>query len=152
MADLTTGQGATYSNNFALTNATGVPTEYEKQLQGAPFYDANHLPCEAYGCARKCANELYSKGQDQPKEFASDMKACMLDCGGVTESGKAMNDPSEPESSATSDGSGDGADATSTSSEATSNSSDATSTSSDVATRETNAAAAAVVGVIAFLL
>lgn len=82
IADLTTSQGATYSNKFSLSAAHGTPTDYEEHLNGAPFWDANNLPCSSMFCARQCANQSYPADlQTGPAQDT--MRNCIFACPGV---------------------------------------------------------------------
>ncbi|KAK4540130.1 hypothetical protein LTR36_009795 [Oleoguttula mirabilis] len=82
VSDLTTSQGATYSNAFNLTGGTGNYTEYELHLGGAPFWDADDLPCSSYACARQCAEASYPADLTDASAYNT-MKSCMLNCSGV---------------------------------------------------------------------
>ncbi|CZT14160.1 uncharacterized protein RCC_00133 [Ramularia collo-cygni] len=85
IADLTTGQASTFSNRFNFTNATGEYSDYENQLGGSPFWDANSLPCSAYSCARECADASYPEDLTETKAFDT-MSKCIMACDGVTAS------------------------------------------------------------------
>lgn len=80
--DLTTVEDTSYSNRFNLTGATGVPTQYEEHLDGAPFWDANKLPCSAMSCARQCANASYPDNLQAGPAYET-MKNCFTSCPGV---------------------------------------------------------------------
>ncbi|KAK5685434.1 hypothetical protein LTS10_003512 [Elasticomyces elasticus] len=83
IADLTTSGGPTYSNRFNLTGGTGNYTEYEKHLGGAPFWDADDLPCSSYECARQCAQAGYPTDLTDNGAYET-MRACILKCPGVS--------------------------------------------------------------------
>ncbi|KAK4901013.1 hypothetical protein LTR27_002197 [Elasticomyces elasticus] len=83
IADLTTSGGPTYSNRFNLTGGTGNYTEYEKHLGGAPFWDADDLPCSSYECARQCAQAGYPTDLTDNGAYGT-MRACILKCPGVS--------------------------------------------------------------------
>lgn len=145
VADLTTGQGATYSNRFALSGATGNYSEYENKLGGSPFWSADDLPCTAYECARECAMDSYPDNLTEKDAFDT-MKSCILDCNGVS-----------PAPSQTAPALASGTSTSTATSEATGS---ATESSSSSATSDSAAhrnvifagAAAAGVGALAFLL
>lgn len=83
ISDLSTSQGATYSNMFNFTGGTGNYTAYENNLGGASFWSADDLPCSAYPCARECAMASYP--DDLTDQDAYDtMKECINDCSGVS--------------------------------------------------------------------
>jgi len=82
IADLTTKEGATFSNRFNFTGGTGNYTEYEQHLGGAPFWDANSLPCSSYECARVCAQAGYPSDLSQGTAYET-MMSCILKCPGV---------------------------------------------------------------------
>lgn len=71
-----------YSNQFNLTLATGTPTQYEQHLNGAPFWDANKLPCSAMSCARTCAAASYPANLQEGASYET-LKNCILQCPGV---------------------------------------------------------------------
>ncbi|KAK5156978.1 hypothetical protein LTS14_004495 [Recurvomyces mirabilis] len=77
--DLTTGQGLTYSNRFNLTGGNGNYTQYEKSLGGAPFWDADALPCSSYACARECAQASYPSDLTNSEAYST-MRSCFLQC------------------------------------------------------------------------
>nr|POF22327.1 hypothetical protein CFP56_36412 [Quercus suber] len=81
--DLTTNGPTIYSPRFNLTSATGVYSAYESQLGGAPFWDANDLPCTAYSCARTCATASYPSDLTDTTAYDT-MKSCILRCAGVS--------------------------------------------------------------------
>ncbi|QIW94723.1 hypothetical protein AMS68_000241 [Peltaster fructicola] len=82
VADITTGQGATFGNKFNFTGGTGTPSDYETHLNGAPFWDADKLPCTSMHCARQCAQANYPG--DLTDDTAYDnMKTCIEKCPGV---------------------------------------------------------------------
>ncbi|KAK3626170.1 hypothetical protein LTR56_019958 [Elasticomyces elasticus] len=83
IADLTMSGGPTYSNRFNLTGGTGNYTEYEKHLGGAPFWDADDLPCSSYECARQCAQAGYPTDLTDNGAYET-MRACILKCPGVS--------------------------------------------------------------------
>ncbi|KAK3657730.1 hypothetical protein LTR56_002108 [Elasticomyces elasticus] len=83
IADLTTSGGPTYSNRFNLTGGTGNYTEYESHLGGAPFWDADDLPCSSYECARQCAQAGYPTDLTDNGAYET-MRACILKCPGVS--------------------------------------------------------------------
>lgn len=83
IADLTTGQAATYSNRFNLSGTNGEYSDYEDALGGSPFWSADDLPCSSYSCARDCAQASYPADLTNDDAYNT-MKQCMLDCNGVT--------------------------------------------------------------------
>ncbi|KAK4624022.1 hypothetical protein CLAFUW4_05589 [Fulvia fulva] len=83
IADITTGQAATFSNRFNLTGATGEYSDYEDHLGGSPFWSADDLPCTAYNCARQCAQDGYPKDLTEDDAYNT-MKTCIMSCKGVT--------------------------------------------------------------------
>ncbi|KAK5134170.1 hypothetical protein LTR08_006830 [Meristemomyces frigidus] len=83
IADLTTKEGPTFSNLFNFTGGTGNYTEYEQHLGGAPFWDANSLPCSSYECARVCAQAGYPDDLSQGAAYKT-MMSCILKCPGVS--------------------------------------------------------------------
>ncbi|KAK0817439.1 hypothetical protein LTR02_013250 [Friedmanniomyces endolithicus] len=85
IADLTTSPSPStysYSNHFALTASNGNYTPYEQHLGGAPFWDANALPCSSYACARQCAQAGFP-GDLSDQGAWEVMKGCILGCAGV---------------------------------------------------------------------
>nr|OQO22598.1 hypothetical protein B0A51_11152 [Rachicladosporium sp. CCFEE 5018]OQO23624.1 hypothetical protein B0A51_10010 [Rachicladosporium sp. CCFEE 5018] len=82
IADLTASSGPTYSNKFNFSGGSGEPTEYEKHLNGAPFWDANKLPCSAMACARSCAQASYPGNLQEGASYET-LKNCILACPGV---------------------------------------------------------------------
>lgn len=91
-SDLTANAGPQYSNMFNLTGGTGVPTEYEQHLDGAPFWNADDLPCSAYDCARQCAQASYPNDLSDPTAYNT-MKSCILKCPGVAPDASATGAP-----------------------------------------------------------
>ncbi|KAK4961927.1 hypothetical protein LTR10_002420 [Elasticomyces elasticus] len=83
IADLTTSGGPTFSNRFNLTGGTGNYTEYESHLGGAPFWDADDLPCSSYECARQCAQAGYPTDLTDNAAYET-MRSCILKCPGVS--------------------------------------------------------------------
>ena len=135
ISDLTTSQASTYSNTFNFTGGTGVPTEYEQHLDGAPFWNANDLPCSAYECARKCAMASYPADLTEGSA-ENTMKTCILKCPGVTpaadetEAAQASSSSSAQTVTATPSGASSSGSATGTSGGA------AAATSSGAASKE----------------
>ncbi|KAK0277911.1 hypothetical protein LTR35_009748 [Friedmanniomyces endolithicus] len=85
IADPTTSSSPStysYSNHFALTASNGNYTPYEQHLGGAPFWDANALPCSSYACARGCAQAGFP-GDLSDQGAWEVMKGCILGCAGV---------------------------------------------------------------------
>lgn len=142
IADITTGQGATYSNRFSLVGATGNYSEYENKLMGSPFWSADHLPCSAYECARKCAVASYPDDLTKTSAYNT-MKTCILGCDGVSVAAA----PAQASKTSTSTSISD-ATASAT------RSSSSSSTSDSAANRNVvfAGAAAAAYGALAFLL
>ncbi|KAI6789783.1 hypothetical protein KC361_g8328 [Hortaea werneckii] len=100
ISDLSTSQGATYSNMFNLTGGTGNYTAYENNLGGASFWSADDLPCSAYPCARDCAMASYP--DDLTDQDAYDtMKECINDCSGVSPDESQTTPAQAPASSGT---------------------------------------------------
>ncbi|KAI5362060.1 hypothetical protein Slin15195_G057100 [Septoria linicola] len=143
IADLTTGQGATYSNRFNLSGATGNYSDYENDLKGSPFWSANDLPCSAYECARECAMDSYPEDLTETEAYNT-MKDCILECDGVT---PAASQTKPALASSTSTSGGD-KDASSTESADSSEASDSAANRNVVFA----GAAAAGFGALAFLL
>ncbi|KAH9826506.1 hypothetical protein Tdes44962_MAKER00469 [Teratosphaeria destructans] len=83
VADITTSQGATYSNRFNFTGGTGNYTDYENHLGGAAFWNADDLPCSSYECARQCAQASYPDDLTDTTAYDT-MKSCILKCPGVS--------------------------------------------------------------------
>ncbi|KAI7312304.1 hypothetical protein KC315_g12035 [Hortaea werneckii] len=100
ISDLSTSQGATYSNMFNFTGGTGNYTAYENNLGGASFWSADDLPCSAYPCARQCAMASYP--DDLTDQDAYDtMKECINDCSGVSPDESQTTPAQAPASSST---------------------------------------------------
>jgi hypothetical protein len=75
-----------YSQLISITGLTGSYTEYETSLRGAPFWDADLLPCGSYACARKCADEEFPEGTEVGKdgeESYARMVKCFEECDGI---------------------------------------------------------------------
>lgn len=100
-----------YSNRFSFTGGTANYTEYETDLKGDPFWDADSLPCSAYACARKCADASYPDDLTDSKAYNT-MKDCINKCPGVTQT--SQTEPAVTSSASASTG-------TSTSSSSSSN-------------------------------
>lgn len=148
IADITTGQGPTYSNKFNLTGANGNYSEYENHLGGSPFWSANDLPCTSYNCARGCAMQFYPADLTDVKEYAK-MKTCILACDGVT---VAPSQTAPAHASSTSSATASSASGTGT---ATENSAAATSSGAATANDRNVIVAGAVAagfGALAFIL
>lgn len=145
IADITTGQGATYSNRFSLVGATGNYSEYENKLMGSPFWSADDLPCTAYDCARKCAMASYPDDLTKTSAYNT-MKTCILGCDGVSVAA-SQTAPAHASKTSTSTST---SDATGTAT----GSSSASSTSDSAANKNVifAGAAAAGFGALAFLL
>lgn len=77
---------------FNLTGGTGVPSEYETHLGGAPFWDADDLPCSAYNCARQCAQASYPDDLTEQSAYNT-MKTCILACPNVSADANATAAP-----------------------------------------------------------
>ncbi|GAB7362836.1 hypothetical protein MBLNU230_g3139t1 [Neophaeotheca triangularis] len=71
-----------YSPQFQLTNTTGTPSDYERALDGAPFWSPESLPCESYNCARECAQAGFPDDLTDDDAY-DDMRDCILECDGV---------------------------------------------------------------------
>ncbi|KAK0937987.1 hypothetical protein LTR29_010435 [Friedmanniomyces endolithicus] len=117
IADLTTSSSPSaysYSNHFALTASNGNYTPYEQHLGGAPFWDANALPCSSYACARQCAQAGFPGDLSDQSAYAV-MRGCILGCAGVEPAadvtGPALASSSASASSAQGTGTGTGAGA-----------------------------------------
>ncbi|KXT11411.1 hypothetical protein AC579_9877 [Pseudocercospora musae] len=151
ISDLTTAQGATYSNLFNLTRANGTYTSYENQLHGSPFWSAKDLPCESYKCARECAMKYYPEDLKETDSYEK-MRDCIVHCDGVTPAANQTM-PAQAASTSTEEEEED-ASSTSTSEETSSTESGAAETSSGAANRQVYAAGAAAAGfgALAFLL
>jgi hypothetical protein len=148
VADITTSQGATYSNRFNFTGGTGNYTEYEQHLGGASFWDADDLPCSSYTCARQCAQASYPDDLTSTSAYDA-MRTCILKCPGVAPAASATG-PVSGTASATATGTA----TSSGSSGASTTGSSASATSSGAASRQeiVLAGAAGVVGLAAYLL
>lgn len=123
-----------YSNRFTFTGGTANYTEYETDLKGDPFWDADSLPCSAYACARKCADASYPDDLTDSKAYNT-MKDCINKCPGVTQT-------SQTEPAVTSSASASTSTSTSSSSSSSSGGSDDSNDSDD---SDENGASAAVV-------
>ncbi|PPJ54270.1 hypothetical protein CBER1_06573 [Cercospora berteroae] len=148
IADLTTSQGATYSNRFTLSNTTGSYSDYENSLSGSPFWSPDQLPCTAYACARNCAMDSYPEDLKEQEAFET-MKECILECPGVSE-GEGEDGDLEGPALASSGSGGDGDEASAT------ESAEGSQTSESSAARKQSVmfagAAAAGFGALAFVL
>jgi hypothetical protein len=137
LSDSDTAASYIFSNAFNLTGATGNYSAYENKLNGAPLWDANSLPCDAYDCARNCAQDGFPKDMIAGSDASNTMRACIMKCPGVQAETKTSSATS---SSATSTASGSaksgGAKATGTST------SDAASSASGAAAASTSSGAA----------
>lgn len=90
IADITTGQGATFGNKFNLTGGNETRSPYEEHLGGAPFWDAYNLPCSAMSCARKCAQTEFPADLSDDTAYRT-MSDCIETCPGVTPSRGSSN-------------------------------------------------------------
>ncbi|KAI7477313.1 hypothetical protein KC367_g5014 [Hortaea werneckii] len=100
ISDLSTSQGATYSNMFNFTGGTGNYTAYENNLGGASFWSADDLPCSAYPCARDCAMASYPNDLTDQDAYDT-MKECINDCSGVSPDESQTTPAQAPASSGT---------------------------------------------------
>ena len=82
--------GYEYSNDFALTGATGVWSAYETDPRGPQSLgDPDSIPCSAYDCARQCNQKYYPADFDQSNTAAYEAAyeasyKCVAACPGVT--------------------------------------------------------------------
>lgn len=88
----TTAPEISYSNPFTLTGANGTYSAYENALHGAAFWSADDLPCDAYPCARACAQKGYPQDLSEEGAYA-EMSACIAECPGVSAAGAASEPP-----------------------------------------------------------
>ncbi|KJX97945.1 hypothetical protein TI39_contig451g00012 [Zymoseptoria brevis] len=78
-----------YTPPINITGLTASYTPYETSLRGAPFYDADMLPCSSYACARKCADQEFPAGsegdgeEEEKGERYGRMVECFGGCDGV---------------------------------------------------------------------
>ncbi|EGP89019.1 uncharacterized protein MYCGRDRAFT_92048 [Zymoseptoria tritici IPO323] len=77
-----------YTPQINITGLTASYTPYETSLRGAPFYDADMLPCNSYACARKCADREFpagseGDGEEEKGERYGRMVECFGGCEGV---------------------------------------------------------------------
>lgn len=126
-----------FSNAFNLTGATGNYSDYENELNGAPLWDANALPCTAYDCARTCAQDSYPQDLEAGSNAAATMRKCILACPGVQEETTTTTSSSSASSTATGSGSKTGSSGSASSASAT-----GTSSSGDSASSTSGSAAA----------
>lgn len=124
-----------YSNRFTFTGGTGNYTQYETDLKGQPFWDANDLPCSAYACARECVDASYPDDLTDSKAYNT-MKDCVNKCPGVTQT--SQTEPAVTSSASASTG-------TSTSSSSSSSSTDDSDDANDSDDNDENGASAAAV-------
>lgn len=140
LSDSDTDASYVFSNAFNLTGASGNYSEYENKLNGAPLWDANSLPCNAYDCARNCAQDSYPKDMVPGSDAFNTMRACIMKCPVVeqeTKTSSATSSTATSTATSTKSGSGPSASATGTSS-----SDDASSTSGNSAAAISSGAAA----------
>ncbi|KEQ94514.1 hypothetical protein AUEXF2481DRAFT_5996 [Aureobasidium subglaciale EXF-2481] len=158
LSDSDTDASYVFSNAFNLTGATGKYSEYENKLNGAPLWDANSLPCESYNCARNCAQNSYPKDMIPGSDAFNAMRACIMECPGVSKETKTASSTS---STATSTKTGShsstsaSATGTSTSDEASSASDSAAAASSSTGAASANMVPVSLVaagGLLAFFL
>ncbi|KAI4751027.1 hypothetical protein E4T52_16381 [Aureobasidium sp. EXF-3400] len=141
LSDSDTAASYIFSNAFNLTGASGNYSAYENKLNGAPLWDANALPCDAYNCARNCAQDGFPKDMIPGSDASNTMRACIMKCPGVEQETKTSSATS---SSATSTSSG--------SSKSGSAKATATSSSDNASSASGTAAAATSSGAAAFNL
>ncbi|KAK6006383.1 hypothetical protein QM012_006793 [Aureobasidium pullulans] len=115
LSDSDTDASYVFSNAFNLTGASGNYSEYENKLNGAPLWDANSLPCDAYDCARNCAQDSYPKDMIPGSDAFNAMRACIMKCPGVEEETKTSSSATSSTATSTKTGSGSSASATGTS-------------------------------------
>lgn len=123
-----------YSNKFSFTGGTANTTEYEKHLDGSPFWDADDLPCSAYECARECADASYPDDLTDKTAYNT-MTECINACPGVSQTSQTSPAVTSSSSASTS---------TSTSSSSSSSSSSAADGTSDNSGDQNGAPAAVV--------
>ncbi|KAF2725267.1 hypothetical protein K431DRAFT_216317 [Polychaeton citri CBS 116435] len=150
IADLTTGQGANYSPAFTFSGGTGNASDYELHLGGAPFWDANSLPCSAISCVRECAQASYPQDLSEDSAYNT-MKTCITECPGVSpDDSQKKPVHAEDEDSTTVPFSAQSAAPTGSNAAATDGSS--TSSKGAASRRELGAFGAAIAGLAAVLL
>jgi hypothetical protein len=156
LSDSDTAASYIFSNAFNLTGASGNYSAYENKLNGAPLWDANALPCDAYNCARNCAQDGFPKDMIPGSDASNTMRACVMKCPGVEQETKTSSATSSSATSTSSGSSKSGsakATATSTSDSASSASGTAAAaTSSGAAASNLVPALAVAGGVFALLL
>ncbi|KAI9664976.1 MAG: hypothetical protein M1821_006424 [Bathelium mastoideum] len=72
-----------YSAQFDFLGGNGTITDYERSLGGAPLWFAAQLPCTAYDCARRCAQQGYPADLSGDGAYAN-MTGCIKACPGVS--------------------------------------------------------------------
>lgn len=158
LSDSDTADSYIFSNAFNLTGASGNYSAYENKLNGAPLWDANSLPCDAYDCARNCAQTGFPKDMIAGSDASNTMRACIMKCPGVQAETKTTSTVASSSATGTASGSsaksgGVKATGTSTSDDASSASGSAAATSSGAAVENMIPASLAVAGgILAFLL
>jgi hypothetical protein len=157
LSDSDTAASYIFSNAFNLTGASGNYSAYENKLNGAPLWDANALPCDAYNCARNCAQDGFPKDMIPGSDASNTMRACIMKCPGVEQETKTSSATSSSATSTSSGSSKSGsakATATSTSDGASSASGTAAAATSDgaAASNLVPASLAVAGGLFAFLL
>lgn len=139
LSDSDTDASYVFSNAFNLTGATGNYSAYENKLNGAPLWDANSLPCDAYDCARNCAQTGFPKDMIPGSDASNTMRACILKCPGVEQETKTTSASS---SSATSTKTGSSSKSGTAEATGTSTSGSASSASGSAAAAATSFGAA----------
>jgi hypothetical protein len=157
LASSDTAASYIFSNAFNLTGASGNYSAYENKLNGAPLWDANSLPCDAYDCARNCAQTGFPKDMIAGSDASNTMRACIMKCPGVqaeTKTSSVVSSSATGTSTASSKSGGAKATGTSTSEGAASSASGtAAATSSGAAVENLIPASLAVAGgILAFFL
>jgi hypothetical protein len=158
LSDSDTAASYIFSNAFNLTGASGNYSAYENKLNGAPLWDANSLPCDAYDCARNCAQTGFPKDMIAGSDASNTMRACIMKCPGVQAETKttsvASNSATSTASGSSTKSGGAKATGTSTSDDAASSASGtAAATSSGAAVENLIPASLAVAGgILAFFL
>jgi hypothetical protein len=158
LSDSDTAASYVFSNAFNLTGATGNYSAYENKLNGAPLWDANSLPCDAYDCARNCAQDGFPKDMIAGSDASNTMRACIMKCPGVQAETKTSSSTSSSatgmQTASSSKAGGAKATGTSTSGDASSASGTAAAASSSGAAVANLVPASLAVagGVLAFFL
>lgn len=76
--------GFAYSNEFTLSGGTAAWGKTE--LGGSTFGDMDHIPCSAYGCARKCNDKYFDERNTTSEDINiyENTYECVAACPGTT--------------------------------------------------------------------